>query len=285
MTKVLFVSLFAGLAMNAPAQTLLDIKVSYDGSFWWDTMPIGVTTDRVLVRATVSWMGPETPAGFASLTWQPTFRGIRPGVDSIAPFANQGNNTNGGGVILDQTPFNGPFGRVQPFAATGPVGTSSYATHLHTNGSGGAPAFSNYFRIARNDITNWTGVGATSGTSAVNNFNGAGGIACVQKAIPGAGDPPRNFNTVNVTIFQIALDLGPMDPYIWEIVIDAPQEGMSRNSTTGAREASWFADASDQFGRLKGAVIVDGARLVIPAPASVLALGLIAAPRQRRRRA
>lgn len=282
----------AGLAAAANAQSVLNLQVSTDGVSWSDNAAVRLATGAtgtVLVRATISWTGAGAPLGFASLTWQPVAKNARPGVDSFQAFADQGNNTNGGAVNLDGTPLDGPFGRVMPFGATGPSGTQRYAVTSHTGGSGGAPndiGGNAYLRISRNDVTRWVGTGPTSGTAAVNNFNGAGGVACVQKANPGAADPPRNNEISNVVIFQVAMTVGGVgNGQSHEIQLMAPQEGMSRNSTTGNRESSWFRDSADQSGAIKGAVEVDPATITItPAPGALALLGLGGLVAGRRRR-
>lgn len=285
----------AGLAAVANAQSLLNLQVSTDGVNWSDNVEVraasGVNT-TVLMRALVSYTGTLPAVGFASLTWQPTFGNVRPGVDSVQAFADQGNNTNGGSVVLDGSPMDGPFGRISPFAASGPTvgGAQRYAAIAHSGGSGGAPA-GNWLRIARNDITRWMGTGPTSGTSAVNNFNGAGGVACVQKS-PGnvnpTVDPPFQAGITDIAIFQIALTVGGVGQGETHVIsLGAPTDGMSRNGTTGAREAAWFSSLTgDNSGSTKGAVEVDGASITItPAPGALALLGLGGLVAGRRRRA
>lgn len=283
----------AGLAVAANAQSRLDLQVSTDGVNWSDNAEVRLAdgaTATVLMRALISWTGPvggtAGPVGFASLTWQPTFGNVRPGIDSVQPFADQGNNLNGGGVNLDGSPMDGPFGRVQPWASTGPSGTARYAAMAHTGGSGGAPA-GNFLRIARNDVTRWMGTGPTTGAAAVNNFNGAGGVACVQKAVPIPGvDPARVDSLTDNVIWQIALTVGGVGQGVTHVIdVIAPTDGMSRNTDTGAREASWFRGPGDNSGGTKGAVTVDPAAITItPAPGALALLGLGGLVVGRRRR-
>jgi hypothetical protein len=284
----------AGLAVAANAQSRLDLQVSTDGVNWSNSAEIslaGSATGTVLMRALISWtgdVGPTAgPVGFASLTWQPVFGNVRPGVDSVQPFANQGNNTNGGSVILDGTPLDGPFGRVSPWGSTGPSGTASYQAIAHSGGSGGAPP-GNFLRIARNDVTRWMGTGPTSGATAVNNFNGAGGVACVQKAVPTPGvDPDRVDSLTNNVIWQIALTVGGVaQGASHDISVQAPTDGMSRNTVTGNREASWFRGPGDNAGAVKGTVAVNDAVIhITPAPGALALLGLGGLVAGRRRRA
>ena len=184
----------AGSAEGSDTYTTLSFQCSQDGVNWSNQLNLASSplTRRVLLRTSVTWHSDELPEpiGFANVTFQPIFGGFRV-ADTIAPFTNAGYNGNGGSVFLDQSPLNGPFGRISPFAATGPgLGFQRYLVHEH-NGTDGAPP-GRYLRIARHDITRWIGMGtATIGTAAVNNFNGAGGIAIVQNSVPlqQAGDP------------------------------------------------------------------------------------------------
>lgn len=283
----------AGLAAAATAGTTrLDLQVSLDGVSWSDSVTVNANASqqvRVLTRAVVSYIaadGEALPIGFASLTWQPVFSNVR-GLanDAIAPFANQGNNTNGGAITNDGSPLDGPFGRISPFAGTGPSTAQSYVVHQHTAGSGGAPAGS-FYRIARNDVTRWVGTGATTGTSSANNFSGSGGVATVQKlAGRVAADPAISFELAP-EILRLAIDVrGVGAGQEHTIGVEAPIDGMSRNTTTGAREASWIRDQSDTSGAIKGSVVVDGASIrIIPAPGSLALLGLGGLVAGRRRR-
>lgn len=291
----------AGLAVVANAGTSrLNIEVSKDGVSWSNAVSVNHNagdTGRVLVRYSMSWVAGDNdtavPAGFASVTFQPVFANVRAG-DVIADFAASGNNTNGGGVDLDASPLDGPFGRLRPFASTGPAATNApssgnrYAVISHTAGSGGAPA-GDFYRIARNDISRWMGTGATTGAAAVNNFNGAGGVAAVQKGsgLVGPNDPAFNGSIEGVILMQIAIDVAAVGSgESHTIDLDVPLAGLGgRNATTGLREASWFTGASDSFGNIKGVVSVGMGQInIIPAPGALALLGLggIVAGRRRR---
>lgn len=291
----------AGLAVVANAGTSrLNVEVSKDGISWSNAVTVNHNagdTGRVLVRYSMSWVAADSdtivPVGFASTTFQPTFANVRAG-DVVANFAASGNNTNGGAIDLDASPLDGPFGRLRPFGSTGPAATNPassgnrYAVISHSAGSGGAPA-GNFYRIARNDVTRWMGTGPTTGATAVNNFNGAGGIAAVQKSSGNVGpaDPAFNGSIENVVLFQIAIDVAAVGSgQSHTIDLDVPLAGLGgRNATTGLREASWFDSASDSFGRIKGVVSVGAGQInIIPAPGALALLGLggIVAGRRRR---
>lgn len=257
----------AGMSLAATGQTTrLVVETSADGLTWLSGTRFVSPNSTVLFRYRASFDADDTaanPIGLASLTFQPVIANPTLGQDVIGPFADIGNNGNGGSVVLDDSPLDGPFGRISPFAATGPAGLLRYAVKSHSSGSGGAPG-GRWLRIARSDITRWVGTGPTSGTAAVNNFNGAGGIACVQKAAGNLSptDPPFHAGINNVSMAQFALFVGPqVGPRT--LVIDAPVDGMSRDATTGARQASWFAHGADNFGSVKAPVSVIPAQVAV----------------------
>jgi hypothetical protein len=181
----------------ADGNSRLDILVSKDGLNFGPKVWVNPSAgeSRVYVAYVMSYDGTAAPNAFASLTFQPVFSNIRVGTDSIAAFANTGNNTNGGSIDSRYSYSQpGGFGRLKPWAATGPSTSQTYAVHTHTSLSGGAPA-GYYLRIARNDVTRWMGTGATTGTAAVNNFNGVGGVICGQKQTPGTSRALNYWNS------------------------------------------------------------------------------------------
>ena len=280
----------AGMAVAANADTSkLDILVSKDGVNWSSSATFNPSAGetRAYVAYVMSYVGTSAaPNAFASVTFQPIFSNVRVGTDSVAPFAAQGNNTNGG-AIDPRANYSaaGGFGRLKPWAATGPSTSQSYIVHQHTASSGGAPA-GNFFRIARNDVTRWAGTGATTGTAAVNNFNGAGGVVTGQKQAPGAADPARVAGSSNLVLMVLALNIGAVAPGASHTILaDAPLNGFSRNATTGAREASWWANTSENAASIKAAVEVAAGEInIIPAPGALALLGLGGLVVGRRRR-
>jgi len=279
----------AGIASMATAQTTqMDVQTSLDGVNWAGGNRTVTPGTTVQFRYSVSFVAGGTTAvstGFASLTFQPTVSNW--GTDTLSAFATSGNNTNGGAIDprADYSAAGG-FGRLKPFAATGPSTSQSYVVHQHAGGSGGAPSTGNFYRIARNDVTRWVGTGATSGTSAVNNFNGAGGVVAGQKQVPGSADPARVAGHENLLLAVLAMDTGSVPAGVTHTILaQAPTAGMSRNATTGVREASWYSSASDLVGTIKGAVSVTPAQVVIcPAPGALALLGLGGLVAGRRRR-
>lgn len=269
----------AGLATIANAQiSRLSVETSLDGISWSNATRNVNPGTTVQFRYSMSFDAngtTSTPTGFASLSFQPTVSSWT-GADTLAAFATIGNNTNGGTV----TEASGQYGRISPFGSTGPASTDPYRGHTQAN------AGVNYLRIARTTITNWVGAGATTGTTAANNFNGAGGLACVQKSasLVGTADPAFNPSISNVVLAKFALTLSA-DAAARTLVIDAPTDGMSRNATTGVREAAWFSSNTDSFGSIKGAVSVTTASLnVVPAPGMLGLMGMGGLVALRRRR-
>lgn len=281
--KVHVLAVMSGLCTSCLAQStsLLSLSVSQDGVHWSQDLTLSGVNPVVQVRATMTFQrggGTLVPVGFASLTWQPIVSNWNPPSDWLLTFADHGNNSNGGSVR--DIPGTSPeYGRMLPFAATGPTTSDPYRGHTQ------AWSGVNYLRIARTSITNWLGEGPTSGTAGSNNFNGSGGIACVQKSMGNVGptDPPFNSTISGVLLFKFGMVIDTSN--IRTLTVDAPIDGMSRNSVTGAREASWFTDSSDNFGGLKTAVSTQAAVIrVLPAPTTGAILGLAAAWGVRRRR-
>ena len=268
----------AGIASMASAQiTQMDVQTSLDGVNWAGGNRAVNPGTTVQFRYRVSFNAngtTATPTGFAALTFQPTVSNW--GTDTLNAFATSGNNTNGGAV----TEASGQFGRIIPFASTGATTSDPYRGHVQSVSG------TQYLRIARTTITNWVGQGLTSGTSAANNFNGAGGLALVQKgfSLVTTADPAFNPAITNVVLAKFSLTLSN-DGAARTLVISAPTEGMSRNATTGAREASWFSSNTDNFGSIKAAVsVADASLTVVPAPGALALLGMGGLMAARRRR-
>ena len=268
----------AGIASMASAQiTQMDVQTSLDGVNWAGGNRAVNPGTTVQFRYKVSFNAngtTATPTGFAALTFQPTVSNW--GTDTLNAFATSGNNTNGGAV----TEASGQFGRIIPFASTGATTSDPYRGHVQSVSG------TQYLRIARTTITNWVGQGLTSGTSAANNFNGAGGLALVQKgfSLVTTADPAFNPAISNVVLAKFSLTLSN-DGAARTLVISAPTEGMSRNATTGAREASWFSSNTDNFGSIKAAVsVADASLTVVPAPGALALLGMGGLLAARRRR-
>lgn len=281
--KNLVISLVAaaGLASLANAQqiTRMDVETSIDGGASWAGGARQVNPGTtVQFRYKVSYVANGStlaPIGFASLTFQPTISNWSSS-DSLAAFATTGNNGTGGSV----TEASGNFGRITPFAATGATTSDPYRGHVQTVSG------TQYLRIARTTITNWVGAGATTGSLAANNFNGAGGLPAVQlsQSLATGTQPAFNANTSNVVLAKFAFTLSA-ETASRTLSVSAPTDGMSRNTTTGVRQAAWFETSADTSGAIKAEVQVNGASIeVIPAPGvlGLLGAGGLVALRRRR---
>ena len=114
------VSLIAG-SVHADTSRL-DVLVSKDGVNFGPSIVVNpeLGETRVYVMYVMSYVGTTaTPNAFATLTLQPVFSNVVSGVDSVAPLALRGTNTNGGAI--DPRPnysSAGGFGRLKPWAAT-----------------------------------------------------------------------------------------------------------------------------------------------------------------------
>jgi len=148
-----------------------------------------------------------------------------------------------------------------------------------------------FVRIAQANITNWVGVGATSGSTAANNWNGNGGVSVAQIA-PGTRLPtdPAYNSSNDVVVFRFGFTLGSATA-ARTLAIDTPTTGLGRetNTTTGRYGdlyASWFTStAAAQGTRFYNDIGVEGASVnVVPAPASLARLGLGGLVAGRRRR-
>jgi len=263
------------------ATTSLQMQVSLDGLSWSSNVVVNPGT-VVDIRAVVSFIANNTttiPIGLAALNMQPTISNWTP-QSQLRPFANVGNNHNGGAVVFSNT-TTGPYGRAIPFAATGPTTSDPYIGHTHTVSA------TSYLRLARTTITNWLGQGATTGSDAANNFNGAGGIVLAQKsfALRSAQDPDFSAQISDLVVFKFSVLISSSDPFN-QMLVDAPEAGLLRNAATGTRAASWFTSTTDNFGNLKADLSVSTATITqIPTPGTSLGtLGTLFALGFRRRR-
>ena len=285
---VLLSGMVAGAAtMAMGSSTVLSIRASLDGVNWHSSVGLTEGGQAVYFGYFISFHGTPgqpVPNAFANISIQPVFSGVRPGIDSVGDFATWGRNTNGGAIDprASYGEGTGGYGRIKPWASTGPISSQPYAVHTHTGGSGGAPA-GNYFRIARNDITRWAGLGPTTGTAALNNFNGAGGVVVAQLQRPTPSDPPRIAGTSELLVMVLKLNVGLGAWDSPSIVATVPREGVSRFATTGERVGSWWANTTENAPSIRAGFVVQEATVYLPAPGSITALGFIVAATTRRR--
>jgi MYXO-CTERM domain-containing protein len=154
--------------------------------------------------------------------------------------------------------------------------TQGLTGHIHTNGSGGAPAGS-YLRIAQAQVTGWIGsAGNTSGNSGAPVFqrNNVGRIGT---------DPPFLGALANITVFRYAVQLD-MNAGVRSVTWDIPLSGLGqRNTATGEREVWWYASMNESAGSIRGTPVVFPASIA-PAPSSMALIVAAAIAARRRRR-
>ncbi|MFA6044442.1 MAG: PEP-CTERM sorting domain-containing protein [Phycisphaerales bacterium] len=282
----------AGLALAANAQdvnTQLKYEVSTDGTNWSSSLNVAPGTS-VQVRALLSYIGPGTAAGIGQVIFQPvvsnwtaadsllTTAGT-PGNMGVGPVG--GTRSNPIGTVSDQP---GVWGRITPF------GAAAYNTSTYLRGHIGTGTAAGLLRIARADVTNWIGEGATSGALAANNWNGGGGVNIGQIANPSrlSTDPAFDSRSSNVVVFKFGFTVSSATA-IRTLGITTPAAGIGRQTAAGAtygqQNARWFASTTEVSSSLTGAVqTIDAAINVVPAPASLALLGLGGLVATRRRR-
>jgi hypothetical protein len=268
------------VAANAQVNTNVAWQVSANGIDGWTAGTLNVNPgSTVYARALVSYSGTAAPLGLASLVFQPTVSNWS-AADTLGAFVNggQGGNTSTPvGVVTDPNSTTS-FGRLSPWGRTALSVTSFLRGHVHTAGSGQAPA-GTWLRIAQNQITSWIdGTGNTTGGNGVpiSQLNDVGRTAA---------DPAFNGSLQNIVVFKMALTLSGVASRP-DLVVDSPAGGFgNRNATTGAREVYWFASMSETTGSIRGTANVTTATIhVVPAPASMALLGLGGLAVARRRR-
>lgn len=290
-------------ASAALAQTDLTYQVRryspFNNTGWASTMT-AQPGDRIEVRSVVSTHGATGAAGLSYMTFQPivsgwalddhlltnsdlglTGQGYFP--QSIGPFGSY--STTPVGYVPD---LPGIYGRVTPFASGSPLSTNALRGHIHSFGS------ALLLRIAQNNVTNWIGVGPTSGTGLVNNWGGGGGVNSGQGRMddgrPSHYPPPR-FGTQNLVTFKFSFILG--DETARSLSIDTPPEGIGGAWWDGefTRYAVWFATTNEIVGSIRESVSVHPASITIgvptdpnPSPPTVILGGFLLAITHRRRR-
>lgn len=257
-------------AAGAEVNTLVRWEASLDGSNWTSDELLVQPNDVVQVRALVSYIGTESPIGLALCHVQPTISGWH-STDVLLPFVNggQGGNTS---VPLGVVPADGPgYGRVSPWGRVDLNATTFIRGHEHTNGFRGAPPGS-WLRIAQNSATAW--VGAATNTT--------GGLSVPILQLNNVGrttaDPAFSSQLQDIVIFRMGLSLNGTT-FGRHMLIDSPLEGVG-----SLREVYWYSSMDQQLSAaIRGSAVVDPV-LIIPAPASLLAVGaggLVVARRRR----
>jgi hypothetical protein len=263
----------AGLATVASAQSTLKFEVRpVGGTEWVSNLSVAPGT-QVEFRALISYTGTATNFGFSSGVFQPTIKNWNTGLDTLASFVNQGGGAAGG------VDAGAGYGRIRPFSQPGISSTNFLRGHINNRPDG------TYLRIAQNNTTNWAGVGPTSGTGAVNNFNGSGGVTLTQKSannvIVGT-DPAYNPAIQNVELVRFAFTVGGLAERTLEV--STPAESIQRNATSGLRVFNWYATATESAGSLRTTAEIIPAFVTVPTPGALALVGLGGLVVARRRR-
>lgn len=280
----------AGLAAAAQAEvnTRLAYEVSVNGGPWVAAADANPGSN-IEVRMVVSYIGTLPVNGLAQVVAQPVVSSWT-GADVLGTTAGTPGN-NGVGPVggSRSTPIGtvadapGVWGRMTPFGANATTTTSFLRGHLGTGTAAGM------LRIAQNQVTNWIGTGASTGTGASNNVNGAGGVSIAQIAPSSrlATDPAYLEQTQNIVVFKFGFTLGASsDPRT--LVISTPANGIGRALSSGqyVDNTKWYRtnNSSNTDVEVGGVEVVDGAIRVVPTPASLALLGLGGLVAGRRRR-
>lgn len=261
----------------------------------WTTNLVAMPGSRIEVRAIVGTTTVSGPVGLNEIIYQPVVSSWSPADDLLtnsdlglsgpgylpSGIGLHGSSTTTPPAYVPDQP--GVYGRITPFAAVF-TSTSSYIRgHTHTVGG------VSYLRIAQNHITNWIGVGATSGTASANNFNGGGGVNSAQgrldRYLTDPRYPPSVIGTTNILLFKFGFVLSPQtDPRT--MTISTPAEGIGGAYTNGVfqRFARWYEAPDIIVGHIRESVTVFDAVITVPTPALLAPATTILAIARRRRR-
>lgn len=269
-------------AANAQSQTRLSYEVSLDGIVWSPNLEVDTAggAREVQVRARVQLVGGGANGGLSSFVFQPVVTGAQGADDVVAtgPSARQigpfgGNFTTPTGGVSDSP---GVYGRIFPFCATQTTSTNYIRSHV------GAGTAAGMIRISQAHISNWIGTGPTSGTGAVNNVNGNGGIN-ISQAFNFSG----LITATDVVVFKFGISaaaIGAGGEH--SLVIGTPDNGVGRilSGTTYVDNTKWYTTPGGTT-TITTAVLVDvGTIRIVPTPASLALLGLGGLVVARRRR-
>lgn len=282
----------AGIAMAANAQdTTIRYEASADGGNTWSSSVNALPGTQVQVRARVIWSGSTPVFGLSQVIFQPVVSNWT-GADALITTPGTPNGNGIGPVggsrstpigTVDDAP--GVFGRITPFGANASTTSTYLRGHVGTGTAAGL------LRISRADVTNWIGVGATSGAAAANNWNGAGGVGIAQIASVSrlATDPAFN-DSSDVVVFKFGFTLGSSTA-ARSLDVSTPLNGINREtSATGGNFgrvfASWFTTSTAAQGtRFYDSIGSVGATInVVPAPGALALIGLGGLVATRRRR-
>jgi hypothetical protein len=287
----------AGLAAAAHAQPLAtqlkyEVRAFNAGNdLGWASSMDALPGSRVEVRALVSYTGTGTVGGLGQIVFQPIVSAWGAGdvlmtndltgqtgpVGGIGPVGGTRSTPIG---TVDNLP--GVYGRITPWGANATTTSTFLRGHVGTGTAAGM------LRIAQNHITNWIGVGATSGSTSNNNVNGGGGVSIAQIANPARlpSDPAFDNRSSNIVVFKFSFTLGA-DPSARTLSIDTPANGFNQTLSNGQYipNIRWFASENESTPSVQTAAASMAAAVrVVPAPGAMALLGLGGLVAARRRR-
>lgn len=282
-------------AMAQPRETLLRFEARHfdpSNNTGWGSEIVAVPGNHIEVRAVVSYIGAAPVVALGQITFQPLLSNwalddslITYGTGTMQIGPTGSNITTPPGWVPDVP---GAYGRITPWAA-GTYTTSNFLRgHMHINPDGTG---TNYLRIARADVTNWIGVGPTSGEAAINNTTGGGGVGINQGTI-GAGraanQPPQVLGTQNLIVFKFGFVLGNGDGV--RSLVQSAWLGPGNDGSPIPPPPFWQPDTrwhtsenSSSPGTYRTSVQVESAAIhVLPSPSVVALFGvLLLTPRRR----
>lgn len=288
----------AGLAAAANAQTTslrYEVrKFNAGDNNGWSSSYNAAPGDTIEVRAVVSLVGATMGGGLKQIVFQPVVNNwtgadtlIQGDIDGAGPSTSVGVGPVGGsrstpvGLVTD-TP--GSYGRLSPWGANATSTSTFLRGHIGTGTAAGL------LRIAQNNITNWIGSGATSGSTANNNFNGGGGVSIAQISFASrlGTDPAFQAAQTNLVVFKFAFTLSSAtDARTLDITTPLAGIGRSLSGTSYIDNVQWFngpQSGDADFSRTGATVEAGHVVIAVPAPASMALMGLGALVAGRRRR-
>lgn len=272
-----------------PAETELRYEVRrFDAGHnnGWASSLNALPGDRIEVRAMVSYVGTAPVIALGQITFQPTVSNWTAGDNLLTNYELGQSGTHfhpygigSSGGYLSTPPAGVPdapglYGRAMPFtAAAVTIAGNDFHYRGHTQNVGGV----SYLRIARSDVTNWIGVGPSSGSAAINNVTGAGGVTCWQGSLGSSRDPnapPPLIRTENIFVFKFGFVLST-SPSSRSLVVDTPPLGFGRRTSAsdfGGPSTGWFMNTGEIGigSQVTNAFAVPATIHVVPSPASMM---------------
>lgn len=282
------VSVLAGTAAAQIVDTELRFQVRHfdsgHNSGWADTIT-AVPGNHIEVRAVVTFTGTASVVALGQITFQPLVAGW----SSSDQLISSGVGAMSVGPLVGHVPDEpGAYGRITPWATSGYSTSSFLRGHIHNNPDGSGLT---YLRIARADVTNWIGVGPTSGGAAINNTTGGGGVTINQGTIGSARPanlPPQVLGTQNLIVFKFGFVLGNGDGVRTLEVsgwLGPSNDGSPIPPPFTEPPVRWhISENSPQPGAYQSYAAVERAAIhVLPSPTTLAVVGILIVMHRRKR--